>query len=462
MKSLQNQYFLVKEGKISKEHFLKQARTLFPQYVNQYSTFDNTINTLKKKSVLSESMGVVVTKGANQDWIKIFNENITEAAKAIEKETTKEVSDMKIRGYDYTDTKKIDNIYSYAFLEGYYTEIKDPKNQSKTVDDIKDIVAKNLAKDALHYVKNGAFGTKGIGYTDEIPGLGKNTEPKSKNASVLGSNDEVNSESEIVKNSLVGQTKFTKKSLKESLESGTSFYNSLKVGDKAIYDGPEKNGFQKGDEVEVATYRSGPTFQKVLTVKKGNKKLIVKGHNSLKPLNEAKETKSDDKAEKLAKPFIKEAYNEETDALALTFKDENEFERAKEHFENDSDFYPFDINDEFRTFYFQVADQADADSTEFYLTQELEGNTDLQGYFFSTESSPLYMNESGLREAVRSLVKQAIKERTTQEINGEKKEVADEIKNKEEQKKGLDASINALKARQGQINSEKPTDTTGA
>jgi hypothetical protein len=370
MKSLQNQYFLVKEGKISKEHFLKQARTLFPQYVNQYSTFDNTINTLKKKSVLNESMGVVVTKGANQDWIKIFNENIKEA-KAIEKETTKEVSDMKIRGYDYIDTKKIDNIYSYAFLEGYYTEIKDPKNQGKTVDEIKDIVAKNLAKDALHYVKNGAFGTKGAGYTDEIPGLGKNTQPKSKNASVLGGRDEVNSESDVVKNSLVGQTKFTKKSLKESI-------------------------------------------------------------------------------------------NEEVDALSLTFKDENEFERAKEHFENDSDFYPFDINDEFRTFSFQVQDQADADSTEFYLTQELEGNTDLQGYFFSIDSSPLSMNESGLREAVRSLVKQAIKERTAQEINGEKKEVADEIKSKEEQKKGLDASINALKARQGQINSEKPTDTTGA
>ncbi len=81
----------------------------------------------------------------------------------------------------------------------------------------------------------------------------------------------------------------------------------------------------------------------------------------------------------------KESINEEVDALALTFKDENEFERAKEHFENDSDFYPFDINDEFRTFSFQVQDQADADSTEFYLTQELEGNTDLQGYFFSTD-----------------------------------------------------------------------------
>ena len=70
--------------------------------------------------------------------------------------------------------------------------------------------------------------------------------------------------------------------------------------------------------------------------------------------------------------------------------------------------------------------------------------------------------ESSVREVVRSLVKQSLKERTSQEIAAEKKEVADEIKSKEDQKKGLDASIAALKTRQGQINSEKPTDTTGA
>jgi len=88
---------------------------------------------------------------------------------------------------------------------------------------------------------------------------------------------------------------------------------------------------------------------------------------------------------------LKKSLKEESDveALALTFKDPNEFERAKNHFESNSDFYPFDISDEFKTFYFQVQDQADADSTEFYLTQELEGNTDLQGYYFSMESSPL-------------------------------------------------------------------------
>jgi len=77
------------------------------------------------------------------------------------------------------------------------------------------------------------------------------------------------------------------------------------------------------------------------------------------------------------------------ESLALTFRSKDEFERAKEHFASSSDFHPFDINDEFKTFFFEVEDQADADSTEFYLTQELEGETDLQGYYFSMEPSPL-------------------------------------------------------------------------
>lgn len=95
-----------------------------------------------------------------------------------------------------------------------------------------------------------------------------------------------------------------------------------------------------------------------------------------------------DKAIKKAKG-IKEYNMGNDEVLALTFRSEDEFERAKEHFEINSDFHPFDINDEFKTFFFQVEDQSEADVTEFYLTQELEGETNLKGYFFSMEPSPL-------------------------------------------------------------------------
>jgi hypothetical protein len=39
----------------------------------------------------------------------------------------------------------------------------DPKNSKKTVDELKAIVLKNMAKDINYYAKNGMFGVKGIG-----------------------------------------------------------------------------------------------------------------------------------------------------------------------------------------------------------------------------------------------------------------------------------------------------------
>jgi hypothetical protein len=42
------------------------------------------------------------------------------------------------------------------------------------------MVVKNLAKDPLFYTKDGMFGTKGVGYTTETPGLGQPEEPKGK------------------------------------------------------------------------------------------------------------------------------------------------------------------------------------------------------------------------------------------------------------------------------------------
>jgi hypothetical protein len=117
-----------------------------------------------------------------EDFGLQYLKNLTEAkeAKAIEKETTKEVTDMATQGYDYKDPKNIDNVYGQAFLVGYYAEIKDPKNKDKSVDEVKSIVAKNLVKNINHYVENAQFGIKGIGYTTDAPGLGESKPAKGK------------------------------------------------------------------------------------------------------------------------------------------------------------------------------------------------------------------------------------------------------------------------------------------
>jgi hypothetical protein len=183
--TLQSQYNLIKEGKGNKAVFLKSAYRLFPDMLSPVNTFEDTVKILKNRSIISENVGGLVTTGKKQDWHAIFNENMTalkeeKEAKAEEKETTKEVTDIATRGYDYKDEKNYDNIFGQEFLKGYYTEMKDPKNSDKNVEELKAIVAKNLAKDINFYVKDGQFGIKGVGYTTEAPGLGTPKEPKGK------------------------------------------------------------------------------------------------------------------------------------------------------------------------------------------------------------------------------------------------------------------------------------------
>ena len=169
MKSLQNQYNLIKEGKGNKELFLKEAKAQFPQYISNVQTFDQVIHSLTEKGILSETLmlgGIAQPK--NQDWFKIFNENV----KAELKDTDKEVEEMETRGYDYKE-KNNNNISTAEMLKGYYVEMKDPKNAEKTEEQIKAIVVKNLEKDPLFYVKDGEFGVRGLGYKSEHPGLPK-------------------------------------------------------------------------------------------------------------------------------------------------------------------------------------------------------------------------------------------------------------------------------------------------
>jgi len=168
--TLQEQYNLIKEGKGRKDMFMKSARRLFPNLFTPITTFDTAVSVLTRKSIISEgSIGGVATGGTNPfiNW----KEFLAEEAKAEEKKPTKEVTDMETRGFDYKDEKNIDNLYGEAFLQGYYTEMKDPANEGKDVTELKEIVAKNLAKDPLYYTTKAQFGVKGIGYTDEAPGL---------------------------------------------------------------------------------------------------------------------------------------------------------------------------------------------------------------------------------------------------------------------------------------------------
>ncbi len=58
----------------------------------------------------------------------------------------------------------LDNQIGQEVLNGLYFEGRE--NPDKTLDELRKIVAKNLAKDGQYYMKNAAFGVKGLGYQE--------------------------------------------------------------------------------------------------------------------------------------------------------------------------------------------------------------------------------------------------------------------------------------------------------
>ena len=137
MKSLQDNYNLIKEGKGSRELFLKQAKRQFPQYITNVNTFDQATANLKTRGIITETISKDVTsKNTEPNWFKIFNKNLTEA-KATETKTSKEVKDLEEKNFDYKDTSNADNLIGGEILTGFYAEMKDPKNADKTVEEVK-------------------------------------------------------------------------------------------------------------------------------------------------------------------------------------------------------------------------------------------------------------------------------------------------------------------------------------
>jgi len=185
MKTLTEQYRSVKEGKGPKDVFLKEAKRQFPNLVTNKATFGEASTILKQKGIISENY--VDLKPINnpierkkEGYENAFANFLAEAeAKAEEKKVSKEVEEDAEKNYDYKDEKDPNNMIFGQIQMGYYYEMKQEKNADKTIDEIKDIVFKNLAKDPIYYTKNGQFGVD-VGYTDDAPSLGEPKEPKGK------------------------------------------------------------------------------------------------------------------------------------------------------------------------------------------------------------------------------------------------------------------------------------------
>jgi hypothetical protein len=198
MKTLQEQYNLIKEGKGNKNVFLTEAKNLFPDMLTNSSTFDEASKILKNRSVISENYvdSYVINQltsedlnGPKQPWelkyasyleevknsalepivnndYKTNTAKEDESIKADSKKVDKSVENIDSHNYDYSPkVDNINNVNAQEMMNGIYVELK--YNPKMELEEVQEKVIKNLAKDPLYYVKNGMFGVEGLGYEEQ-------------------------------------------------------------------------------------------------------------------------------------------------------------------------------------------------------------------------------------------------------------------------------------------------------
>jgi hypothetical protein len=266
-KTLQDQYLLIKEGKGHKGVFLTEAKRQFPNIIRNAATFDEAVSSLKTKNIISENvmmvMPAVMNRPKKESYETAFEAFLAEAkkkkdadekVKAEEKKVSKPVEEDLSHNYDNSDDKNPDNMIFDQIMTGYYAEMKDPKNADKTMQELKDIVFKNLAKDPIYYTKDGQFGVKGLGYTTEAPGLGEPKEPKGKYKS-SGYGDLNEGMFDKFKSKPLGDVEGAKEDIKKSmivfLQKNTNLKNADTFTDKELLKALE--GFARHGEHETSS-----------------------------------------------------------------------------------------------------------------------------------------------------------------------------------------------------------------
>ena len=165
--TLQEQYNLIKMGKGHKGIFLTEAKKQFPNMLTNPMGYEEASKMLKKRGVISENYVDLkpintIEASPKAAWENKFAQFLAEEAKAVEKKPDAEVEEIQSHGYDYKDKDNLDNQIGQEVLNGIYFERRE--NPDKTLDELRKMVAKNLAKDGQYYMKNAAFGVKGLGY----------------------------------------------------------------------------------------------------------------------------------------------------------------------------------------------------------------------------------------------------------------------------------------------------------
>ena len=172
MKQSSNELF----EQLSKEFAPKKEKGLINEELGQVVTLKpiNTIEASPKDPFWTKFENFLAEGGTLDPIVnteeKVNTKEEDEKIKAEAKKVDKTVENVDSHNYDYK-TENINNVNAQEVLTGIQCEIN--YNKELTLDEAKELAVKNLSKDPLHYVKEGQFGVKGLGYTE--PKVQENT-----------------------------------------------------------------------------------------------------------------------------------------------------------------------------------------------------------------------------------------------------------------------------------------------
>jgi hypothetical protein len=146
-------YQQLQEGKTTREYFIREARRQFPQFISPVTSFNDAINILKGKRLVSENETKELTKEVSG---AMFDARLYE-----DKEPLQEAHKL--------DTEQIlDRMSPYAVKKGIEIELKKEKTfDNTTIDKVKTRVAKKLKKNPKAYEDLVTSNAKEVDKTDK-------------------------------------------------------------------------------------------------------------------------------------------------------------------------------------------------------------------------------------------------------------------------------------------------------
>ena len=182
MKHTPNQLF----EQLSKEFSSKKDKELLNEELGQIVTLKpiNTIEASAKDPFWTKFENFLAEGGTleplvnNEDKVKYNSKEQDEKIKADPKlkfemdnklggsfKVSDAVENIDSHNYDYDPkVENINNVNAQEVLSGVQLEIN--YNKELSLDEAMELAVKNLAKDPLHYVKEGQFGVQGLGYKE--------------------------------------------------------------------------------------------------------------------------------------------------------------------------------------------------------------------------------------------------------------------------------------------------------